>query len=134
LGKQDGIIGDMNRKATTIGNTSGMRMPRPGERLQYAVLWHSGVDPEHFDLLLQLAGEDKLLTWRILTPMEQWAGGVTAERVADHRAVYMTYEGPISGGRGEVKRVATGAGECVAAGVGTLRVRLDGMGEVTLAC
>ena len=109
-----------------------MRLPQPGERLRYAVLRHSGVEREHFDLLLQLAGEEKLLTWRIYEPVEQWAAGVLAERAADHRAVYMTYEGPVSGGRGEVKRAAAGAGECVAVAAGKVQVRLDGIGEILL--
>lgn len=34
--------------------------------------------------------------------------GVTLERIADHRRAYLTYVGPISGGRGEVSRVAAG--------------------------
>jgi hypothetical protein len=31
-----------------------------------------------------------------------------AQRLADHRRVYLTYEGPVSGGRGRVRRVASG--------------------------
>ena len=32
-----------------------------------------------------------------------------AERIGDHRAVYLDYEGPIAGGRGRVARIASGA-------------------------
>jgi len=112
-----------------------MRLPQPGERLRFAVLRHTGVAREHFDLLLQLAGEEKLLTWRIYEPVEQWGIGIAAppaERVADHRAVYMTHEGPVSGDRGEVQRVAEGTGKCMEVVTGTLRVKLDGVGEVAL--
>jgi hypothetical protein len=42
----------------------------------------------------------------------QWSVGSTGTagitRIEDHRAIYLTYEGPISGNRGEVKRVAGG--------------------------
>ena len=44
----------------------------------------------------------------------------------------MTYEGEISGGRGWVKRVAEGKGECVGVVGGKLRVRLEGLGIVDL--
>jgi hypothetical protein len=109
-----------------------IRLPQPGERLRYAVLRHTGLEREHFDLLLQLTGEEKLLTWRVYEPVEQWTAKLTSERVADHRAVYMTYEGPISGNRGEVKRVAEGAGHCLDTKAGKLRVNLDGIGEIAL--
>jgi hypothetical protein len=33
------------------------------------------------------------------------APDLEAERIADHRAIYLDYEGPISGGRGGVRRV-----------------------------
>ncbi|HBE68769.1 MAG TPA: hypothetical protein DDW52_11540 [Planctomycetaceae bacterium] len=41
---------------------------------------------------------------------------VSAERLIDHRRHYLTYEGPVSGNRGEVKRVASGTYERFAYG------------------
>jgi hypothetical protein len=76
---------------------------------RFVVLHHSGVQPEHFDLLIQVPGQEALLTWRVEAPLESWGNGTIAVRIADHRAIYMTYEGEISGGRGTVKRVAEGA-------------------------
>ncbi len=35
-------------------------------------------------------------------------GSIEAERLADHRPVYLEYEGPISGGRGSVRRLERG--------------------------
>ncbi|MEL6796692.1 MAG: hypothetical protein AAFO89_07690 [Planctomycetota bacterium] len=32
----------------------------------------------------------------------------TAERLTDHRRLYLDYEGPVSGGRGHVERLSTG--------------------------
>lgn len=58
------------------------------------------------------------------------------ERMADHRRLYLAYEGPLSGGRGQVRRLATGwmrveraaAGELVVAGrLGEAGGRLRGV-------
>jgi hypothetical protein len=59
----------------------------------------------HYDLMLEQAG--KLLTWAIV---EQPRPGLhtTATQLPDHRLAYLDYEGPISGNRGAVTRVAAG--------------------------
>jgi hypothetical protein len=54
----------------------------------------------HCDMMLQ-AGE-ALWTWRLDAPPAGEA--VRAERIADHRILYLDYEGPISGNRGSVRR------------------------------
>jgi hypothetical protein len=114
-------------------NVTGMRMPPaslPAQsvRVRYVVLHHTGVVPEHYDLMVSLPGAEKLLTWRVLTAPETWGRDRPAmERLADHRMAYLTYEGPVSGGRGRVKRVAEGEGEIAAlAEPGVWRVRLEG--------
>lgn len=67
--------------------------------------------PSHWDFLLETPG--KLATWefpvaltRDRTQDSGSSGG--ARRLADHRLAYLEYEGPISGGRGHVTRVAAG--------------------------
>jgi hypothetical protein len=71
--------------------------------------------PGHFDWLLERPGYPDLMTFRVreridlLGPGEP--GGFTATRLEDHRRAYLTYEGPISGGRGSVTRVAEGTCE-----------------------
>lgn len=98
-----------------------------GVKVHYVVLHHTGVVPEHYDLMVLLPGAEKLLTWRILTPPETWgAAPPAAERIADHRVAYLTYEGEISGGRGQVKRVAAGEGEYFAAERQSHRLNLHG--------
>src|SRR5690242_9762724 len=100
-------------------------MAAGGQKVRYVVLHHTGVVPEHFDLMLQVPGEEKLWTWRILTPPASWRENPpTGERLADHRAAYMTYEGAVSGGRGAVKRVAEGEAWIEADGA-FWRVRLE---------
>jgi hypothetical protein len=95
--------------------------------VRYVVLHHTGVVPEHFDLMIQLPGGERLVTWRILTSPETWARQMpAAERLADHRLAYLSYEGPVSGGRGQVKRVAEGVGEYCACAPRGCRLRLQG--------
>ncbi len=55
----------------------------------------------HWDLMLE-AG-DVLRTWRLATPPQP---GMVASATAtfDHRRLYLDYEGPISGNRGQVVR------------------------------
>lgn len=67
-----------------------------------------------------------LITFK-LAPSVSWPPGTRfeAERLADHRREYLQYEGPISGGRGVVRRVASG--ECrVEVDVEHVRVWLEG--------
>ena len=59
----------------------------------------------HWDLLLE-AGT-ALRTWRLHRPPDA-AGPVAAEALPEHRREYLTYEGPVSGGRGEVRRWDSG--------------------------
>ncbi len=104
-------------------------MLRVGMALRFVVLHHTGVAEPHFDLLIEVPGSNELMTWRIGTGPGEWAGAdaVGAVRIADHRVLYMNYEGEISGGRGEVKRVAAGQTKVVEAD--DSRVTLAEMGE-----
>ncbi|RMF38605.1 MAG: hypothetical protein D6753_15570 [Planctomycetota bacterium] len=69
----------------------------------------SGTD--HWDLMLESPGGD-LLTWRLLALPEPFDQGASlrlpAERLPNHRLQYLEYEGPISGGRGAVRRAEAG--------------------------
>ena len=55
----------------------------------------------HWDLMLESGGV--LRTWRLLQSPET-RGPIEAEAIGDHRPQYLHYEGPVSGGRGSVKR------------------------------
>ncbi|QGQ22924.1 hypothetical protein F1728_09670 [Gimesia benthica] len=74
---------------------------------QYVILRHN--HPElHWDLMLEEG--DVLKTWRLPQPPEidpasdETSLDLTAEALPDHRLVYLEYEGPVSGDRGEVSR------------------------------
>ena len=74
--------------------------------MRYVVLHHTGVGEAHFDVMFERAAGSALTTFRVLCwPVR---GRVAAKRLADHRAAYLEYEGPVSGGRGEIQRVESG--------------------------
>jgi len=73
---------------------------------RFVVLIHD-YPTQHWDLMLE--GERGLRTWRLArSPVERVGVDVAAEALATHRAAYLDYEGPVSGGRGSVTRFAAG--------------------------
>ena len=66
----------------------------------------------HIDWMLDLdaGGAGRLMTLRLVARVDDLAVGdrLEAQRIADHRRSYLDYEGPISGERGQVIRVANG--------------------------
>jgi hypothetical protein len=66
----------------------------------------------HIDWLIARdpAAEQRLHSFRLTCRPDEFGPGaeVRAERIFDHRPVYLTYEGPISGGRGTVRRLRAG--------------------------
>lgn len=92
---------------------------------RYAVLHHVGFGEPHFDVLFEWEEGEPLTSFRtMMWPPE--AGDVWEER-ADHRRAYLDYEGPVSGGRGTVRRVAGGAVEVTVTSVDppALSLRFD---------
>ncbi|MCA9049310.1 MAG: hypothetical protein KDA89_11315 [Planctomycetaceae bacterium] len=59
----------------------------------------------HWDLLMQEG--DALASWRLLKPVAKQCW-IPAELLPPHRLMYLDYEGPVSGGRGSVRRTAAG--------------------------
>lgn len=56
----------------------------------------------HWDVLFEDGAS--CLTWRLLSSPELDQTVWPAERIADHRLLYLDYEGPVSGGRGVVSQ------------------------------
>ncbi len=77
----------------------------------------------HWDVMLQ--DDDLLLTWEV---QEQPRTGITlaARRLPDHRLEYLRYEGPVSDGRGEVRRWDEGTYRALQWTDGRLQVDLAG--------
>jgi hypothetical protein len=93
----------------------------------FVLLHHRLSDKEHWDLCLDLGAV--LATWQILsdpTRSDKTTRYWPARRVADHRRAYLDYEGPISGGRGEVTRVDRGTWRPIEQGPITWLVQLEG--------
>ena len=88
--------------------------------------------PLHWDFMLE--SSDALRTWAL--DAEPAVGlSITSEALADHRAVYLDYEGPISGDRGHVTRWDWGSYEMLIDGDNQIVARLEGQklnGEVVL--
>ena len=77
----------------------------------------------HWDLMLEVGAV--LWTWRIdANPC--LGAPCRAVRIADHRPLYLDYEGPVSGDRGRVNRVAGGEYEWEEDSPGWLVVLLRG--------
>lgn len=59
--------------------------------------------------MIQTRPDGPLLTFRVGERIDRpEARSFRAQRLGEHRAAYLTYEGPVSGGRGRVTRVAAG--------------------------
>jgi hypothetical protein len=88
--------------------------------------------PLHWDFMLEIG--DALRTWAL--DAEPAANCLTtATALADHRAVYLDYEGPVSGDRGHVTRWDWGHYEILTDEEGQVVARLEGQilnGEVVL--
>ncbi|MBI3408409.1 MAG: hypothetical protein HY040_08635 [Planctomycetes bacterium] len=68
---------------------------------RFVILEHD--HPElHWDFMLEMDGI--LKTWRLGSPPVIDGDAIAATPLPDHRLLYLDYEGPVSGGRGTVKR------------------------------
>ena len=76
---------------------------------RYVILSHNH-PIQHFDFMLEKEGI--LKTWRLnLLPSN---APFIAEKIHDHRLIYLEYEGPISNDRGFVTRIDKGNYEIIA--------------------
>lgn len=76
-------------------------------RQHFVILHHTGYGAAHWDLMLE--EESSLATWKLYRdPAQLGTAPAALFRIADHRKAYLEYEGPISGGRGQVHRVCSG--------------------------
>lgn len=95
---------------------------------RWVLLRHTpDVGPAHLDLMLEAEGDEehRLVTFRLPLQATIAAGQVIAgQRLADHRAMYLDFEGEISGGRGRVARTARGTCRGVAAQSGHVEARI----------
>ncbi len=75
-----------------------MKQDMPHSR--FVIQQHEMPDGIHWDLMLEKG--DKLWTWRIDIHPAHMHQAVTAERIFDHPLKFLTYEGPVQNGTGNV--------------------------------
>jgi hypothetical protein len=93
---------------------------------RFAIQLHMTGAGAHYDLMLE--DGQALATWRIdrLPIALGRHESVPAERLADHRPAYLTYQGPVSRGRGTVRIFDAGTYHLIARSEGAWRVDLRG--------
>jgi hypothetical protein len=96
--------------------------------MRYAVLHHTGIDEPHYDLLVETSAGSDLAAWRL--PDWPVDADVEAIRLKDHRRLYLSYEGGLSGDRGTVRRVADGECAVTEAAPDSLTVQIQTGGEM----
>lgn len=113
-----------------LSQVPNLPMPR------FVVLRHEGAPGRelHWDLMLEEG--DVLRTWALENEPGPGAMSCEAERLPDHRSLYLDYEGEVSGGRGTVTRLDAGVYTPEQNDDRRVVVKLDGgrlRGTVTLA-
>jgi hypothetical protein len=92
----------------------------------FVILEHSGHGPVHYDLMLEEGAA--LATWQL--DRAAWAlsagAAMPARKLPDHRRDYLACEGPVSRGRGRVRRLEAGTYELLRAEEGLWEVRMNG--------
>ncbi len=79
----------------------------------------------HFDWMMQRAGAEGLLRFRVMVRIDEEGSGFEAQRIGDHREAYLDFEGEVPGGRGVVSRVASGVVVSIRDGEDELEIELD---------
>ncbi len=93
--------------------------------LEHRVSSSPGAEP-HWDLLVEVPAREGLPTWRLARNPVEVGGQIPAQRLPDHRRLYLDYEGEIAGGRGSVRRVDRGPASVLCFEGDRLLVALDG--------
>ncbi|HOB73258.1 MAG TPA: DNA polymerase ligase N-terminal domain-containing protein [Phycisphaerae bacterium] len=97
---------------------------------QYVILRHVQSEGPHWDLMLDQG--ETLATWQLAADPAALAeknspAVIPARRIADHRRAYLTYEGPVSRGRGHVTRIDSGTYELTRQDQTGWGIRLNGI-------
>lgn len=90
--------------------------------MRFAILCHDHPFP-HWDLLIEAGAACR--TWRLLDN-PAGPGPWRAEPLADHRLLYLDYEGPVSGDRGSVTQWDSGTWVWLTATAGLTRGLIAG--------
>lgn len=93
---------------------------------RFVILHHLAPTGEHWDFMLEQ--ENALATWQLVSePVNRGSCPIECVRIHDHRKHYLTFQGPVSGGRGIVTRIDQGRYELLAIDETTWTFRLSGI-------
>lgn len=92
--------------------------------LRFVVLTHDWPHL-HWDFLVEMTAESALRSWRLEQPPEPGLL-IRADALPDHRRLYLDYEGPISGNRGEVARWDFGEADICSKGPDEVTLEIRG--------
>lgn len=85
--------------------------------LSYVILEHTVNGGVHYDLMLEVPGQEKLRTLQLQARLEKPGDTCAFKELEPHRRAYLEYEGEISGNRGQVKRIERGSYELLGSSV-----------------
>ncbi len=90
---------------------------------RFVILEHTW-NGTHWDLMLETQGA--LRTWALEAMPDAQTTKIRARQLPDHRLAYLSYEGPISGERGTVRRIDEGQYQILQEGPGELEIAFEG--------
>jgi hypothetical protein len=92
---------------------------------RFVIHKHTLGNETHWDLMIE--DGDKLKTWRLENPPEKLANKKTkATPIFDHDKKFLTYQGPVNNGKGNVEIVDEGTCAIQSAAEKELKINFDG--------
>lgn len=85
--------------------------------LSYVILEHTVNGEKHYDLMLEVPGQERLRTLQLKARLEKPGDSCEFKELEPHRRAYLEYEGEVSGNRGTVKRIERGTYKVLDTGV-----------------
>jgi hypothetical protein len=92
----------------------------------FVLFEHTTQKGVHWDFIIEVPRRESLPTWRLLKNPLTHAGEIPAEPIADHRRLFLDYEGPLRDDRGSVRRLDRGDAEVQQFDPGRLLATLHG--------
>jgi hypothetical protein len=94
------------------------------ENSRYVILKHTTPKDTHFDFMLETG--DHLSTWRInIGPEELKTTPAKAEKIFDHKLKFLTYQGPVNNGPGNVTTADKGTYSIITQTSEKLQIQID---------
>ena len=97
----------------------------PDDQKKFVIQEHTTPDNIHWDLMLEQSG--RLRTFRLDTPPgELLTQPAQAVKIADHPLKFLTYQGPVNKGAGNVRIVESGTYIAASTSAERIELNIDG--------